>query len=122
MARPAVKPAVPSTIASRSDSPSGTRTTQSAGTRTKPRVAAVLRHAQVVAGDEHPVAFAEARIGARRDRAGHVDAADERKALEDLARARRGERVLVVDARVLRLDDDVARRQLVERGVNDRPR
>ena len=33
-----------------------------------------------------------------------------------------GERVLVIDARVLRPDDDLARRQLVERRVDDAPR
>ena len=109
MASPAVKPAVPRIIASRGVSPSGMRTTQSAGTRTNCAVAAVLRHTEVVAGDEHAVAFAEAAIGARGDDASDVDATDERKALEDLAGARRGERVLVVDARVFRLDDDVAR-------------
>jgi hypothetical protein len=40
------------------------------------------------------IALAESRVRARRHRSGHVDTADNRKALQDLRRACRGERVL----------------------------
>ena len=77
-------------------------------------VAAVVRHAEVVAGDEHLVARLEARIAARLDRAGHVDAADQRKAAHDLSGAGRGQRVLVVHARERGLDDHRALAQILE--------
>src|SRR5436190_17160738 len=50
-----------------------------------------------------------------------VDAGDERKPANDLAGAGRGERVLVVDARVRGADDDVAGAQIVERHRDDAP-
>ena len=59
MASAAVKPAVPSTIASRSVSPSGMRHDPVGGHAHVAGVAAVVRDAQVVAGDEHPVARRE---------------------------------------------------------------
>jgi len=39
-----------------------------------------LRHAHLVAGDEHPLAFAESGIAARHDGARDIDAGDQRKA------------------------------------------
>ena len=45
-----------------------------------------MGHAQLVAGDQHRVA-GEARIGTRFDATRDVDAADQRKAADDLAGA-----------------------------------
>ena len=57
-----------------------------------------------------------------RDRAGEVDAADERELAQDLAGRRPGERVLVVHAGVGDVDDDVAWRELVDRRVDEAAR
>src|SRR5439155_12860330 len=69
---------------------------------------------------EHRITHLESRIRARIDRSRYVDAADERKPAHDLSRAGRRERVLVIHARVRRLDDDGARAQVVQ-GQIDNP-
>ena len=73
-------------------------------------VAAVVVGAQAEAVHDDLVAPLEARIRRLLDHARQVDAGDERKLQRDLRLAARGERVLVVDARVGDADDDVAQR------------
>src|SRR4029450_7631252 len=77
-----------------------------------------MRHAPLVAMDENRIARTEPGIGARLDNARDVDAGDQRKAPDDLVDARRGQRVLVVDAGIGSGDDPLAWRQLVERRLN----
>ena len=77
-----------------------------------PRVlgeAAVVGDAEVVAVDDDLFALAVAR----HDGAGQVDAGDQRRDLRDLALRRDRERVLVVDARPVDADDDVALAEVV---------
>src|SRR6267378_5984615 len=83
------------------------------------RVAAVMRDAEVIAHGEHRVSLGEARVARRNDGAGEVDAADARRAAQDLAFAGGGERVLVVDVRVRHAHHDLARIQLVERALDE---
>ncbi len=112
--RAAVKPAVPIAMASGGVSPGGIGTTQSPGTRTYLRKAAVVCDPEVVAGDEHAFARGKASVGGRRDGARHVDASDEGKTSHDFSRPGRRQRVLVVDARVGGLDRDGALAEIVQ--------
>ena len=66
------------------------------------------------ARDEHLLSGLEARIRRAHDFAREVDAAIQRVLPQDLAGAGRRERVLVVDARVIHADDDVAGRQRID--------
>ena len=77
-------------------------------------VAAVVGNAHVVAGDDHFVAALPAGVVRALDRTRHVDAGDGRILAHDLAGAVVRERVLVVDGRILGLDDDVAGVELVD--------
>jgi hypothetical protein len=65
----AVKPAVPSVIASNAVMLSGRRTIQSPGTRTSSALAAVVRDAEVVAGYDDLVTALPARVVRSVDRA-----------------------------------------------------
>ena len=113
----AVKPAVPSFMASSSLIPAGSGITDVAGQAGEFRVAAVLRLGEAAAGDQHLLARRESRVGRGHDLAGEVDAADQRIATQDAALAGRGERVLVVDVGVTDPHHDVARAQVVERDL-----
>src|SRR5262249_18338718 len=64
-------------------------------------------------------ALFEARIGGRDHRAGEVDAADGGRTPQDPALAGRGERVLVVHARVGDTHGNVARVELIERRIDE---
>jgi hypothetical protein len=64
--------------------------------------------------DQHRIPRPVARIGGRLHSAREIDAAHQRITSEDFSRARGRERVLVVDAGVLHVDDDLTRRQRVE--------
>jgi hypothetical protein len=68
----------------------------------------MVRDADIEARREHRVARLEARIGAFDDDAREVDPADARKAADDLSRAGGRQCVLVVDARAMDLDRDLA--------------
>ena len=81
------------------------------------RIAAVEGFRQTAARDEHGIAGLVARILGRTHDAREIDAADQRIAAQDSARAGGRERVLVVDAGVLHVDHDFAGRQRVEREV-----
>ena len=86
------------------------------------RVAAVVRHAEIVAGDHDGLALAKTAVGRRSDGAGEVDAADEREPAQDLSGPRSRQRVLVVDAGIGDVDDDVAWREFVDRSRRRRGR
>ena len=78
-------------------------------------VAAVAGLGQAAAGAEHGVAFPERRVGRSDHVTGHVDAADQREASQDLAFARAGQRVLEVDAAMRGPHDDLAGAQRIQR-------
>ena len=75
-------------------------------------IAAVVRDAEIPAGDDDLVPGPEAGVGGRHDLARRIDAGIARKAPDDLAGAVVGQRILVVDAGVLGPDDDLARIEL----------
>ena len=79
------------------------------------RITAVERLGMAAARDQDLLPGLEARVGGAHDFSREVDAAIQRVLPQDLAGARCRERVLVVDARVLHADDDVAGRQRVDR-------
>ena len=78
-------------------------------------ITAIARLAEAAASDEHGIAFPEGGIGGGHDVPGHINAAHQRKLAQDLAFARAGERVLVVDRRVRGLDDHFAGVERIER-------
>src|SRR5688572_12665446 len=78
------------------------------------RVAAVVGHAELVADADHGVAFLESRVVGADDGAAQIDAAHARSAAQDLALARRRERVLVVHVGVRDAHHHVAGIQIVE--------
>jgi hypothetical protein len=82
-------------------------------------ITAVVRHADIVAGRDHGIAFPEARIGGFHHSSGQVDAAHAGEAADDLAGAAGSERVLEIDARVRDLDDDVAGIELIQPHVRE---
>src|SRR6185436_16485581 len=77
------------------------------------RIAAVERLGMPATGDDDRLSGLVALIGGALDFSREVDPAIQRILPEDLACAGRSERVLVVDARVLHADHDVARGQRV---------
>ena len=77
-------------------------------------VTAVVVFAQATARHQDRVAGRITIVVRADDLAGDVDAADERKAPQDLAGAGRGQRVLVVHAAVTAADDDVTLGQVVD--------
>ena len=74
-----------------------------------------MRDAEIVAGDQHFVSRTEPRVRTRLDSARDIDAANERKAANDLPGASGRERVLVVDSGICRLDHHLAGTQVVQR-------
>ena len=118
--RPAVNPAVPSAIASKSVRPRGTGTTQSRRHSHVARVATIVRDAKVVAGDQDRVAFSnrESRLDATTPATSMPPMSGNRRRI--LPAAGRGQRVLVVHARVRRVDDDLSGAQFIERRIDDR--
>ena len=111
----AVNPAVPIAIASRAVRPGGQRHDVAGRQPGELAVAAVPGDAEVVAVGEDRLSDADAGSSDGDDLAGEVDPGDQRADPGDLAVGDRGERVLVVDARPVDADLDLARRQ-VRRG------
>ena len=110
IASAAVKPAVPSAMARNASRPGGMAITLSRFDARELRITAVDGFGQAAAGDQHRIAGLVARIRWTTHHAREIDAADQRIAPQDLARAGRRQRVLVVDAGVLNFDDDFAGR------------
>src|SRR6185436_8743083 len=81
------------------------------------RVTAIDGFRQATAGHQHGVTRLEAGVFGGPDYPGQIDAPDQWIAPQDLARAGRGQRILVVDVRALDLDDHLTRRKLFEREV-----
>jgi hypothetical protein len=75
----------------------------------------VVRHAEVVAGDQHLVAHRDRVAVGADDLAGEVDARHQRGDPGDLALGDRGQRVLVVDARPVDAHGDLAVAEVVAR-------
>ena len=84
-------------------------------------VPTVLGDAQVVAVHEHRVARGDPGGVARPHGAGEVDAGHDRRDAGDPALLGGGQVVLVVDARPLHVDHDLARGQVVEGQLGDAP-
>ena len=74
----------------------------------------VVRFHQAGANGHDPLAFAVSRISRRSHGAGDIDTADEREFAQNAARPGRGERILVVDARVSAVNHDIARAKIVQ--------
>ncbi len=119
MASAAVNPAVPKAIASNKERAGRQRHHPVRRNTHVIGKAAVMRHAHVVAGDQHCIARLEARILRRLHHPGDIHAAYTGKTTDDFARPRRGECVLVIDSGVMRTDDDLARVEIVERQLDE---
>jgi len=77
-------------------------------------VAAVAGLAEAAAGGQHRVAFTPVRVGAGDHGAGHIDAAHQREAAQDLPFSSTGQRVLVVDRGPVGADQHLAGVEVVD--------